>query len=333
MNRRLLRGWFLLVAAFLFLGLISGPVKAETITLKAVAGWPKTAGEYKAFTIFTDTVEEMVAKKAPGELKIQFIGGPEAVKSPDQVQALQRGMVDMVFTTTAYYLSVLPDVDAYKLSQLTPAEERANGALAYMNDLHEKKIGVHLLARLGLDTKFQLFLKKPIKSADLKGLNIRVSPMYLQMIKALGGNPIVIPPTEVYVALERNVVDGYCWTSVGIRDWGWQKQTQYVVDPPFYTVPNPLLINLKTWNKLSKKLQDILTEAAKESEKKVVAYFDELEKKERPLLLKEGLKVITLSPAESEKFLTVAYEEAWKDILQKNPKSGADLKKLLNKGK
>jgi TRAP-type C4-dicarboxylate transport system substrate-binding protein len=333
MNRRLLRGWFLLVAAFLFLGLISGPVKAETITLKAVAGWPKTAGEYKAFTIFTDTVEEMVAKKAPGELKIQFIGGPEAVKSPDQVQALQRGMVDMVFTTTAYYLSVLPDVDAYKLSQLTPAEERANGALAYMNDLHEKKIGVHLLARLGLDTKFQLFLKKPIKSADLKGLNIRVSPMYLQMIKALGGNPIVIPPTEVYVALERNVVDGYCWTSVGIRDWGWQKQTQYVVDPPFYTVPNPLLINLKTWNKLSKKLQDILTEAAKESEKKVVAYFDELEKKERPLLLKEGLKVITLSPAESDKFLTVAYEEAWKDILQKNPKSGADLKKLLNKGK
>lgn len=333
MNRRFTRKCFFMIGILLIVVMVSGPVKAETVTLKAVAGWPKTAGEYKAFTIFMDLVDEMVAKKAPGELKIQFIGGPEAVKSPDQVQALQRGMVDMVYTTTAYYLSVLSDVDAYKLSQLTPAEERANGTLAYMNDLHEKKIGTHLLARLGLDTKFQLFLKKPIKSADLKGLNIRVSPMYLQMIKALGGNPIVIPPTEVYVALERNVVDGYCWTSVGIRDWGWQKQTQYVVDPPFYTVPNPLLINLKTWNKLPKNLQDLLTEAAKEAEKKVVAYFDDLEKKERPLLLKEGLKVITLPPAESQKFLTVAYDEAWKDILQKNPKTGADLKKLLIKGK
>jgi len=333
MSQKRTNKWLLSISILAMLGLVCGTAGAETLTLKAVAGWPKTAGEYKAFTIFMEIVDEMVAKKAPGELKIHFVGGPEAVKSPDQVQALQRGMVDMVYTTTAYYLSVLSDVDAYKLSQLTPAEERANGALAYLNDLHEKKIGVHLLARLGLDTKFQLFLKKPIKSADLKGLNIRVSPMYLQMIKALGGNPIVIPPTEVYVALERNVVDGYCWTSVGIRDWGWQKQTQYVVDPPFYTVPNPLLINLKTWNKLPKKLQDLLTEAAKEAEKKVVAYFDELEKKERPLLLKEGIKVITLPPAESERFLTVAYEEAWKDILQKNPKTGADLKKLLNKAK
>lgn len=333
MSRRWAFSGGAIVGVMLVFTMICGPVKAETFTLKAVAGWPKTAGEYKAFTMFVEVVEEMVAKKAPGELKIQFIGGPEAVKSPDQVQALQRGMVDMVYTTTAYYLSVLPEVDAYKLSQLTPSEERANGTLAYMNELHEKKIGTHLLARLGLDTKFQLFLKKPIKTADLKGLNIRVSPMYLQMIKALGGNPIVIPPTEVYVALERNVVDGYCWTSVGTRDWGWQKQTQYVVDPPFYTVPNPLLINLKTWNKLPKKLQDLLTEAAKEAEKKVVAYFDDLEKKERPQLLKEGLKVITLPSAESEKFLRVAYEEAWKDVLQKNPKVGADLKKLMTNTK
>jgi TRAP-type transport system periplasmic protein len=322
-----------LIALAVF-GVVSGPVlAAETVTLKAIAGWPKSASEYKAFTIFTDTLDQMVKQKAPGELKIQFIGGPEAVKSPDQVQALERGMVDMVFTTTAYYVSVLPEVDAYKLSMFTPAEERTNGALAYMNSLHEKKTGVHLLARLGLDTKFHLYLKKPIKSADLNGLNIRVSPMYLQAIKGLGGNPVVIPPTEVYIALERNVVDGYCWPSVGIRDWGWQKHTKYVVDPGFYTVPNPLLINLKVWSTLPQKLRDILTEAARESEKKVTATFDELEKQERPQLIKEGLQVIDLPPAEREKFLAVAYDEGWKDILQKNPQTGPELKKLLSKGK
>jgi TRAP-type C4-dicarboxylate transport system substrate-binding protein len=87
------------------------------------------------------------------------------------------------------------------------------------------------------------------------------------MVKGLGGNPVVIPPTEVYVALERNVVDGYCWPVVGIRDWGWQKQTQYVVDPGFYNVPNPLLINLKVWNQLPQGLRHLLTEAALESEK------------------------------------------------------------------
>jgi len=310
----------------------SGPVKAETITLKAVTGWPKTASEYKAFSIFTDLVEQMVAKKAPGELKIQYIGGPEAVKSQDQAQACQRGMVDMIFTTNAYYVSVLPDVDALKLSVFTPAEERVKGAWAYMNQLHEK-IGLYYLARLGLGTQFHLYLEKPIKTADLKGLNIRVSPMYLQMVKGLGGNPIVIPPTEVYSALERNVVDGYCWPSVGIRDWGWDKQTKYIVDPGFYQVPNPLVMNLNSWNKLPKKLQDLLTVAAAEAEKKVVADFDNLAKQERPILLKQGLQVITLPPAESEKYLRVAYDEGWKDVLEKCPATGPKLKELLTKKK
>jgi TRAP-type C4-dicarboxylate transport system substrate-binding protein len=309
-----------------------GIAKAETLTLKAVTAWPKTASEYKAFTTFTDLVEQTVAKKYPGELKIQFVGGPEAVKTMDQVQALQRGMVDMVFTTNAYYVSVLPEVDALKLSNFTPSEERASGAWAYVNQLHEK-IGLYYLARLGLGTQFHLYLKKPIKTADLKGLNIRVSPMYLQVIKGLDGNPVVIPPTEVYPALERNVVDGYCWPSVGIRDWGWDKHTKYVVDPGFYQVPNPLVMNFNTWNKLPKKLQDLLTEAAAEAEKKVVAYFDDLAKQERPILLKEGIQVIDLPPAEKEKFLKVAYDEGWKDIIGKSPQIGPKLKELLTKKK
>lgn len=313
------------------LGFAGTPVKAETFTIKAIVSWPKTASEYKAFQTFQETLEQLVAKKAPGELKIQYIGGPEAVKSPDQVQAAQRGMVDMVFTTTAYYVSVLPEVDCLKLSDFTPMEERTNGGRAYMNQLHER-IGLYYLARLGLGTEFHLYLKRPIKSADLKGLNIRVSPMYLQVIKGLGGNPVVIPPTEVYVALERNVVDGYCWPAVGIRDWGWDKQTKYVVNPGFYQVPNPLVMNLKTWNKLPKKLQDILTEAAAESEKKVVAMFADLAKKERPILTKEGIQVIELPAAEKQRFLKVAYEEGWRDILQKNPKTGPELKKLFSKG-
>jgi len=321
-----------LLTAFLVLGITGAPARAETVTLKAVVGWPKSASEQKAFMVFSDTVEQLLAKKAPGELKIQYIGGPEAVKSMDQIQACQRGMVDIVFTTNAYYVSVLPEVDALKLSDYTPMQERENGAWAYMNGLHNR-IGLQYLARLGLGTKFHLYLKKPIKTADLKGFNIRVSPMYLQVIKGLGGNPIVIPPTETYVALERNVVDGYCWPSVGIRDWGWDKQTKYVVDPGFYTVPNPLVMNLAVWNKLPKKLQDILTEASAESEKKVVAMFEDLAKKERPILLKEGIQVIELPKPEAARFLKVAYDEGWKDIIQKNPKTGPELKKLLSKAK
>lgn len=315
-------------AVFLFVQ--PGVGRSEPITLKAVTAWPKTASDNKSLDFFMESVAQQVEKKYRGELKINLVGGPEAVKITDQVQAAQRGMVDIVHTTNAYYVNVLPEADAMKLSNLTPWEERANGAWAYYNELHEKK-GLYFLGRIGTDLPFSLYLTKPIKTADLKGFNIRVSPMYLQLVKGLGGNPVVIPPTEVYTALERNVVDGYGWPTIGIREWGWEKHTKYIVEPSFYTGPHPMVMNLKTWNGLPKKFKDVIMEAAMEAEKKIVAYYKEEITKEFSLLKQAGVQVIDLPPAEKEKFLKVAYDEGWKDILTKCPETGPKLKALLTK--
>jgi len=323
------------VAAFFsaaFLLIQTGVGRSEPITLKAVTAWPKTASDNKSLDFFLESVAQQVEKKYPGELKINLVGGPEAVKITDQVHAAQTGMVDIVHTTNAYYVHLLPEADAMKLSNFTPWEERANGAWAYYNELHEKK-GLYFLGRIGTDLPFSLYLTKPIKTADLKGFNIRVSPMYLQLVKGLGGNPVVIPPTEVYTALERNVVDGYGWPTIGIREWGWEKHTKYIVEPSFYTGPHPMVMNLKTWNGLPKKFKDVIMEAAMEAEKKIVAYYKEEIKKEFSLLKQAGLQVIDLPPAEKEKFLKVAYDEGWKDILAKCPETGPKLKALLTKKK
>jgi hypothetical protein len=40
-----------------------------------------------------------------------------------QVHAAQTGMVDIVHTTNAYYVSLLPEADAMKLSELRPGGE------------------------------------------------------------------------------------------------------------------------------------------------------------------------------------------------------------------
>jgi TRAP-type transport system periplasmic protein len=321
---------FVLGAALIFEG--NHARAAETFTLKAITAFSKGTPDTIPFQIWVEEVEKAVAKKAPGEIKINWVGGPEAVKVPDQVPAVQRGMVDVCYTANAFYVNVLPEVDAMKLSEFNPMEERARGVMAYWNDLHEKKLGIHFLGRLGHDQKFYLYMLKPIKSADLSGLNIRVSPMYLQVIKALGGNPVVIPITDLYVALERKVVDGYCMVTVGVREYGWDKHTKYIVDVPFYRGPNPIMINQNTWNKMPKKLQDILTEATIEAEKRAVAKFEELQNQERPLLLKAGIQVITLPPAEKERFIKVAYDAGWADVIQKSPQYGPELKKLLSKG-
>jgi TRAP-type C4-dicarboxylate transport system substrate-binding protein len=94
-----------------------------------------------------------------------------------------------------------------------------------------------------------------------------------------------------------------------------------------------MVMNLKKWNALPKKFQDVITEASMEAEKKIVAYYDQEIKKEMGLLKQAGLQVIDLPPAEKEKFLKVAYDEAWKDIVAKNPTTGPKLRELLTKKK
>ncbi len=312
----------------------SGPLHAEQIVLKALNAWPKNAAEgFTSLNFFLESVEQQIAKKYPGELKINLIGGPEVVKIQDQVQAVQTGMVDLVHTTNAYYVHLLPEVDAMKLSQLRPWEERESGAWAFYNELHEKKLGLYFVGRIGTDLPFNLYLTKPIKTADLRGFNIRVSPMYLQLVKGLGGNPVVIPPTEVYTALERKVVDGYGWPAIGIREWGWEKHTKYIVEPSFYSGPHPIVMNLKTWNGLAQKFKDVINQAAMEAEKKTVAFYEEERKKEIPILQQAGLQVIELPPGEREKFLKIADEEGWKDVLAKCPENGPKLRALLTRKK
>jgi TRAP-type C4-dicarboxylate transport system substrate-binding protein len=334
MKKRLSFMVFLVFFASIILVTQYGPAQAEQITLKALNAWPKNSAEGNtSLNFFLESVEQLIAKKYPGELKINMIGGPEVVKIQDQVQAAQTGMVDMVHTTNAYYVHLLPEVDAMKLSHLTPWEERASGGWAYYNDLHEKKLGLYFIGRIGTDLPFNLYLTKPIKTADLKGFNIRVSPMYLQLVKGLGGNPVVIPPTEVYTALERKVVDGYGWPAIGIREWGWEKYTKYIVMPPFYSGPHPMVMNLKKWDGLAQKFKDVINQAAMEAEKKTVAFYREEQTKEVALLQKAGLQVIDLPPAEAEKFLKVAYDEGWKDVLAKCPQTGPKLRELLTKKK
>ena len=54
-------------------------------------------------------------------------------------------------------------------------------------------------------------------------------------------------PGEVYTALERGVVDGYGWPTIGIFDLGWEKVTKVRFEPGFYAVDINVLVNLNTW--------------------------------------------------------------------------------------
>ena len=320
----------------LFLGLSSfsaTPAQAKKVAIKAITAWPTNDGSVKEdFLEFVAKANKALEAKFPGQVTIEYVGGPEAIPTRDQPDALRVGTVDMYFGTPAYYQGVAPAANISKLTQLNPMEERKSGAVAIFDEIHRKQLNATYLGRPGNQIPFQLWGNVAVKSPDeLKGLRIRTSPMYIEFLKALGTIPISTKPGDIYQAMERKVVDGFCWPYTKVRDWGFDEVTKYVIGPGFYNVCHPVLINLDTWNKLPKGVQDLLVEVMEEAERRVTARDDKQVADEGPLLKKAGMTFITFSPEDTKKYLDLAYSSGWEWAMKASPEYAPELKKALTK--
>ncbi|UCF93328.1 MAG: TRAP transporter substrate-binding protein DctP, partial [Desulfobacterales bacterium] len=308
-----------------------GALAAEHV-IKAISAWPQTVYEVQNFMKFLDIVKQNVAAQAAGQLEIKYLGGPEVIPNTEQVEALRNGTVDMVFSTSGYYVSVVPVVDGLNLTEYTPWEERQNGVNDFLNKIHNQKVNAEYLGRLGVDLPFMLFLNKPIaQTADLKGLKIRCSATHIEFLKKMGAQPITIPPPDVHTALERGVVDGVIWVAGLIRDWGWNEVVKYRVEPGFYTANNVVLVNKAVWDKLPANLQKIIRDSEIEAEKAAVQRGKDHVANENAIMEKGGMQVIQLSPAESQKLKQTAYEALWEVVIAKSGDDGKQLQGMLSK--
>ena len=324
----------LVFCSFLITSLFCGSrAEAKKITIKAISAWPKNELSVKDdYLTFIDHANKTLAEKFPDQIEIKYLGGPEVIPVKDQAEALRSGTVEMYFGTDAYYAGIAPAANVSKLTQLFSWEERERGVNAIYDKIHREKLNATYLGRLGSEVAFQMYLIKEVKTPDdLKGMRIRVSPMYIDFMNALGVTPIETSPGDIYQALERGVVDGYCWPVFSIRVWGWHEVTKYVAGPEFYKVCHPILVNLDTWNKIPEEMQNALMDVLMAEEWAAVGRDMVKVKNEKALLKKDGLKFIEFSPADSKRYYDLAYDSAWDAQLKKDPVYAPKLRELLTK--
>ncbi|PON17848.1 hypothetical protein C2W62_11010 [Candidatus Entotheonella serta] len=318
--------------AMMFAFATAGEAAAKT-TVKAISAWGKNhSGVKKEYLPYIKRANDMLQAQYPGEVEIKYIGGPEAIPTRDQPEALRAGTVDLYYGTAAYYAGIAPAANTTKLSQLTSQEEKDVGADAIYDEIHRKKLNAAYLGALGSQNPFQLYTVKKVTSPDqIKGLRIRSSVMYIDFLKALGANPVVTKPGDVYQALERGVVDGVMWPLDSIRPWGWHEIVKFVMGPPFYKVSHPLLMNASKWDNLPKHIQDVLMEALRLEVIEIDARTAKDTDKEYEELKKAGMTVVEFSPEDTKVYLDLAYTEGWKGQLKMESEHTPTLRKLITK--
>ncbi|MBN2033177.1 MAG: TRAP transporter substrate-binding protein DctP [Deltaproteobacteria bacterium] len=316
------------IAAFLVV--FSAPFgNAETLVLKAVTAFPKNHLNNDAVPIFIEKVNQ----RSGGKLKIDWVGGPEVIKAFDQIQALKAGTVDMnLYYPYGYMKPLMPEAWAKGLTELAEWEERRSGAFELWCEIFEKRVNSRYLGRMHNLLPFKVFTNKKVeKVEDFKGMKIRVMPLYIPFIKALGATPVTVEPTEIYTAMERGVVDGFMWPNVGVISWGLQEVTKFVIDPGVFQMEPATMINMEKWKKIPKDMQDLLLDIMKDIEYIASMRNSMIEAKEDGVRKKAGMKTLALPPEEGEKFRKICYEETWNFVIKNAPEYGPKLRDLSSR--
>jgi TRAP-type C4-dicarboxylate transport system substrate-binding protein len=299
---------------------------AQEVTLRLVSAFPENQFYVKR------TVEwiEKVNKEGKGTLQINFIGGPKAIPTFEVGKAVQTGVVDIGFSTGAFYTNVMPEADILKLSETSAAEQRKNGGYDLINRIWAEKANMRYLAKVVEFTPFHLYLNKKIDKPDLTGLKIRITPVYRDFFQAMGASVMTTAPGEVYTALERGVIDGYGWPIHALFDLNWQEKTKFRVDPGFYNAEVSLVMNLDKYKALPPKVREYLERQALayEQQNDFWKSYNENEKKRQA---EAGIQTIAFDAATSKAYVEKAKEVGWASAIKSSPQYGEQLKKVLAK--
>jgi TRAP-type C4-dicarboxylate transport system substrate-binding protein len=299
---------------------------AQEVTLKLVSAFPETATYVKHMTPW---IQKFNAG-GKGVAQINFIGGPKAIPTFEVGTSVKNGVVDLAMNTGAFYTNLMPEADFLKLTQITVAEQRKNGAFDYINKVWNQKANLVYLARMVDETPFHLYLTKKIDKPDLNGLKIRITPVYREFFQSMGATLIQTPPGEVYTALERGVVDGYGWPIHGIFDLNWHEKTKFRVDPGFYNAEVSIIMNLDAFKRLTPQQRSFVEKQALALEA-MNSYWPKFNKEETARQAKAGIETIKFDPATAKSYVDKAYEVGWAHAIKQSPEHGPQMRKLLSK--
>ena len=296
----------------------AGTASAQEATLSAVVFVPKNTTFGEIFVRFVDHVNQ----EGKGLVKIDLRGGPDAIPTFEQGNAIKSGVVDMVSTAPTFYTNFCPECDAQILAPQHTPELKKTPFWPILQKYTTQKLNSHILSAYGDGVGFHIWTSKPPQNNSLKGMRLRTTPNYTPLFTALGVSLVQTAPGEVLTALERGVVDGYGWPAIGMFDLGWGAHTKYRIDPGFYNVIVNVLVNENKWKSLNEKQRAVLNRGAAWLEQENVRWVAERKAADEKKIKDAGIQIVDLGPNHRK----LAYDAYWDALAKRAPEPIKELK-------
>ena len=243
---------------------VSGAASAAT-TLRF--GHVHIAGELA--TELEQEFADRVAKRSKGELVIKVFPGEQLGKEIDLFQQVKSGALDIATPSMAALSNLVPALEIasapFLWSDWTQAETVIRGPAfePIFNELRDKH-NILMLTKIWYWGWRNLTTgPKPVtRPEDMSGLKIRVpeSPVWVEMIRAMGAAPTPVPFGEVYTALQMKLVDGQENPIPTIYARKFYEVQAHLSMTKHMLQNNVMIINKRSFEKLSPEFQKILME-------------------------------------------------------------------------
>jgi TRAP-type C4-dicarboxylate transport system substrate-binding protein len=259
-----------LVALPLFTTLKATPtLAAEKVELGLAHIWPAM---HRCSTDQFPRFIKMVEKAAKGKYEIklnQFYPGT-LLGGAEVFDGVAKGICDMGCSVPSYTIGRFPVIEALSLAGIAPpksSDAAARATWEYYKKFKPKEFDSVKVLYMFATGPGWLHSKTPIRSLeDVKGRSIRATGASAMAIKAVGGSPAAMPQAEVYLALQKAVVNATCAPMEVLKGFKQAEVTECSTFVPFfYTEQFYMVMNWNKWKSLPKDLQEAFDSVAEDA--------------------------------------------------------------------
>jgi TRAP-type C4-dicarboxylate transport system substrate-binding protein len=267
------------------LGIVAAASVANAQDMKMLTAW---GGNHSGTANMAYGYIDLVQELSDGSVSVTP-SGPEVVPAGQQIQPLTAGVFDLIYTHGLYHTGTTGIGAAIDAVDGDIEKRRTSGIWDWIDDHYQETQNLKVVSIPTANTGFRFFLKEPMDpGTKLDGMKIRALPSYNQIVASLGATAVVIPFGELYSSVEKGVVDGIVWPSVGAVGFKFHEVAPYLAEPAFGSVSYLIMMNLDKWNALDADTQSVMLEAGHKLEQNMVGFFDKLLVEENAAMVAGG---------------------------------------------
>jgi tripartite ATP-independent transporter DctP family solute receptor len=282
---------------------------------------PQTDSQY----VGADYMKKWVAEKSGGRLELQLFPASQLGSGPDMLAQMRGGTLDIYmggsgfFATLAQRMNIL-DIP-FLITNTKQVDTLLEGELGrtMLDDLDD-----HDMKGLAFwENGFRCLtnFRNPIRNVkDVSGLKLRLPgmPMHIEAWKILGTNPVPMPLSELYTALETKTVEGQDHPlNVTYSAKLYEVQKYISVSNHAYS-PLVIAMNLKKFKALPADLQKILLDGALEGARAQKKFIRENIDKMLKEMASYGTEIVPASEMDMNSFKDVLGDKVVKIYLEKH---------------